>query len=520
MVAKQAKKVTTGTSAVAKKRMPIPTAANAYIIKTKPFVDPNLKPILKEKKQKDADALTAGGRLNNIMPAKPSPKPSTVATTTTTTTTPALTPLPKLNFEEVSTTTTTTTTSTTTTNNSKQQSPDTSVAAAVSTKPVSATKNLKKSKKDVEMTDVVAVEPTQVVAPVVSTPTPTPKPAASKKGSNSQQKKEEEEESKKTVEKKSNKKEVAAAPVVVEAPKKKEAASKKKEVAEKKKEEVVVAAPVVSVEEKKSKKVAPQEKKSTKKEEKKIAGFNILELVIPGTPIKKYIYYKKEVNKKWPVGRTMFITSLPVGCTTLLSVQQLLQSTEIESVHFDNKPTNDDQQQEEETLDSVPAPATTETSNTNCAHVVMTSADSLQSLMQDLSKIELTLPAIESDGLANMVKEFESNYITNYDELQVKLDQMMMDYDKRMLEQKLEKKAMAGVPDDDGFVLVTGSNKNTKPITLEEIRAREEAKKTKNFYTFQQRQQKKQELDNLRKKFEEDKQKISKMSSARKFKPY
>ena len=42
----------------------------------------------------------------------------------------------------------------------------------------------------------------------------------------------------------------------------------------------------------------------------------------------------------------------------------------------------------------------------------------------------------------------------------------------------------------------------------------------KNFYRFQIKEQKMKQLDILRKKFEEDKEKVAKMKDARKFKPY
>ena len=42
----------------------------------------------------------------------------------------------------------------------------------------------------------------------------------------------------------------------------------------------------------------------------------------------------------------------------------------------------------------------------------------------------------------------------------------------------------------------------------------------KNFYRFQIRQEKVEQLEELRKKFEEDKQRVTAMKDARKFKPF
>lgn len=54
-------------------------------------------------------------------------------------------------------------------------------------------------------------------------------------------------------------------------------------------------------------------------------------------------------------------------------------------------------------------------------------------------------------------------------------------------------------------------------------RARKQSKKTtelKNFYRFQIKEEKIKDLDNLRKKFAEDRERVAKMKEQRKFKPF
>ncbi|EGF82547.1 hypothetical protein BATDEDRAFT_86342 [Batrachochytrium dendrobatidis JAM81] len=117
------------------------------------------------------------------------------------------------------------------------------------------------------------------------------------------------------------------------------------------------------------------------------------------------------------------------------------------------------------------------------------------------------------------------------DHLQSQVDQAMSLFDdsEERAKQELEKKHNA--PDDDGFVLVTrGRGKyNTSSdgkgavVTV----AQESAKtlKPKNlglvdFYRFQKREAKRNELAELRRKFEEDKSKIEVLKTKRRFKPY
>ncbi|KAJ3036553.1 Ribosomal RNA-processing protein 7 A [Rhizophlyctis rosea] len=88
------------------------------------------------------------------------------------------------------------------------------------------------------------------------------------------------------------------------------------------------------------------------------------------------------------------------------------------------------------------------------------------------------------------------------------------------------------VPDEDGFVLVTRSrgrrNVNTDASGASVTAARpEEIKKLKpkklevvDFYRFQMRESKRNQLADLRRKFEEDKEKIAKLKASRRFKPY
>lgn len=78
--------------------------------------------------------------------------------------------------------------------------------------------------------------------------------------------------------------------------------------------------------------------------------------------------------------------------------------------------------------------------------------------------------------------------------------------------------AMRNQPDEDGFIKVISKSKSI----FEDIegKPKKKAKELKDFYRFQMRDTKKQQLIDLRIKFEKDKQRVEKAKQVRKFKPY
>ena len=97
--------------------------------------------------------------------------------------------------------------------------------------------------------------------------------------------------------------------------------------------------------------------------------------------------------------------------------------------------------------------------------------------------------------------------------------------------ERREKESKYNMPDEEGFVEVTRGkgrrpNNDGHGASVMAVRAEEaQALKPKDqglvdFYRFQKRELKRDELAELRKKFEQDKQKIAALKEKRKFKPY
>ncbi|KAI9258510.1 SSU rRNA processing protein [Sporodiniella umbellata] len=115
-------------------------------------------------------------------------------------------------------------------------------------------------------------------------------------------------------------------------------------------------------------------------------------------------------------------------------------------------------------------------------------------------------------------------------ELQNEVDTFMVKFKEDEYKKERETLERMNQMDDDGFTVVVRHKKNKTTAgdisvsaisaeMAETMRAKPK-KELINFYRFQTREKKLNELSELRKKFEEDKVKISKLKQSRKFKPY
>lgn len=90
------------------------------------------------------------------------------------------------------------------------------------------------------------------------------------------------------------------------------------------------------------------------------------------------------------------------------------------------------------------------------------------------------------------------------------------EYDRRREEEKQMKKRLTE-PDEEGWITVV-RKRPLRPHTLPQRKRKK--KELLNFYRFQQRETQRQQIAQLRKQFEEDKQRVAEMKTHRKFKPF
>uniref|UniRef100_A0A803W6Y5 Ribosomal RNA processing 7 homolog A n=1 Tax=Ficedula albicollis TaxID=59894 RepID=A0A803W6Y5_FICAL len=130
-------------------------------------------------------------------------------------------------------------------------------------------------------------------------------------------------------------------------------------------------------------------------------------------------------------------------------------------------------------------------------------------------------------GISKWIASYEAS-IVDPKELKAEVDAYMQDYDKKVAEEEAKAAKEEGVPDEEGWVKVT--RKGRKPglprteaanlRVLEKEKQKRARKELLNFYAWQHRETKREHIAQLRKKFEEDKQRIALMRAQRKFRPY
>lgn len=147
------------------------------------------------------------------------------------------------------------------------------------------------------------------------------------------------------------------------------------------------------------------------------------------------------------------------------------------------------------------------------------------SSVEKVSKVKKLVAEDISTGLNRWISEYKSQY-PNPERLQEEINDFMQKFDEE--EQKAEEEAKDQAADDEGWIQV--SRKSTKDafrLTEKGIKSvnekqdvRKKKKELKNFYRFQVTESKKRRIMEMRKKFQEDKEKVEKMKTMRRFRPF
>lgn len=158
------------------------------------------------------------------------------------------------------------------------------------------------------------------------------------------------------------------------------------------------------------------------------------------------------------------------------------------------------------------------------AYVVYEQASSLKKLLKKRQLNALNADGKLLTGIDKWTKEYQER-IPDPVEMQREIDKYMAGYDRQVAEEKVRQETTA--QDDEGWVTVSKSNANTfsqKEAVVgkleEKISTDRQKKELKNFYTFQIREAKKDEIVSLRKKYDRDLKKIQQIKKTKRFKPY
>uniref|UniRef100_A0A8D2CLY0 Ribosomal RNA-processing protein 7 homolog A n=1 Tax=Sciurus vulgaris TaxID=55149 RepID=A0A8D2CLY0_SCIVU len=226
----------------------------------------------------------------------------------------------------------------------------------------------------------------------------------------------------------------------------------------------------------------------------------------------------------WPQKRTLFVLNVPPYCTEECLSRLLSPCGTVQSVELQEKPDLAESSKESKSKFFHPKPI----SGFQVAYVVFQKPSGV------LAALTLKGPLLvstESHPVKSGIHKWISDYadsMTDPEALRIEVDTFMEAYDQKIAAEEEKAKQEEGVPDEEGWVKVTRRGRRPGlPRTeaaslrvLERERRKRARKELLSFYAWQHREAKMEHLAQLRKKFEEDKQRIELMRAQRKFRPY
>ncbi|XP_070580155.1 ribosomal RNA-processing protein 7 homolog A-like [Ptychodera flava] len=264
-----------------------------------------------------------------------------------------------------------------------------------------------------------------------------------------------------------------------------------------------------------------------------VCGFRVMPVKFNAkSDVVRYFYYKvhnaKQGDDTKPAEKTLLVVNVPPYCNEECLERLFSSCGKVERVQFQQRIGQDDRKPQAQTLKTFTEKHVIK--GYKVAYVTFGKEIALKKAKAMKYPEPLLLSTDQYPVLTGM-KKWCKDYFDSWPdakEMQKDIDQYMADYDKRKLEEEEQEAEDEGVPDEDGWVTVTRKGRNPGVARTEANQKKAMAKEKQqnqkkellNFYRFQYRESQREHIAQLRKKFEEDKQKIANMKSARKFKPY
>ncbi|EGV66411.1 hypothetical protein PSN45_002996 [Yamadazyma tenuis] len=279
-----------------------------------------------------------------------------------------------------------------------------------------------------------------------------------------------------------------------------------------------------------------------------IKGFKVLPLKIPNSSVESYIFFKKHEVKLAgdSESRSIFFCNLPIASTTKV-LKKFFQNIAIgatmesftasyltdsaEDVFLDlSKLTSDLDIPSEVDESSAKLPK-------NCGIVTFIDKSAFQLAMNKLKSLSSGYKVVEWPLEAN---SFGSQYflgkyhsqVLDVETLSNSVSQALIDFDKAEKDSIEHLSNQRELVDEDGFTLVVGPQRKTKAGILgqqksaiakaesQKAQAKMKKKQKEDFYRFQLREKKKEEMNELLRKFKADQEKVRAMSDKKRFRPY
>ncbi|KXN69375.1 hypothetical protein CONCODRAFT_79347, partial [Conidiobolus coronatus NRRL 28638] len=253
--------------------------------------------------------------------------------------------------------------------------------------------------------------------------------------------------------------------------------------------------------------------------------------------VKEHVNYTNDPAT--PSGRTLFLLNLPVDATQQDIKKFFGSAGKVLTVDFKssnshklNSSINKSTTPTEKALRHLFQPNDSTQFNVpgNFALVVFLEEEGLKKVFKWGNKVQKwELQRLETNqiGLNFFKKQYQEERV-DMDKLTVFVNEYISELEKHKAKQEKIQLKSSNEPDEDGFVTVSYTNSNkgasNDGITVKAFKADEvievKKKEQSSFYRFQTRENKRDQLAQLRSKFEEDKKKIANMKAKRQFKPY
>ncbi|KAI5719933.1 hypothetical protein M8J76_016795 [Diaphorina citri] len=259
-------------------------------------------------------------------------------------------------------------------------------------------------------------------------------------------------------------------------------------------------------------------------------GYTVLSLKFNENCTETYIFLKKhnvrDQSSATPKDRTLFIQGLPPYTTKELlkpvfekfgKVHKIILHTKL-NVKLEDKEKGTSNYFEEKPKGGF-----------KVGYIVFQNESSVRKVLEHPVSESLLLTSFKDKnqlniGLNSWKLEYNASQVDQA-EMKKEIDEYMAAWDEKKAREDEEEK---NKPGEEGWEVVTRKGRNPgiarKDSVNKQILSKERNKRSKkqllNFYTFQIKESKMNHLESLRKKFEEDKQKIDVLKKSRRFKPF
>ncbi|ODV66237.1 hypothetical protein HYPBUDRAFT_112218 [Hyphopichia burtonii NRRL Y-1933] len=279
-----------------------------------------------------------------------------------------------------------------------------------------------------------------------------------------------------------------------------------------------------------------------------IKGFQVLPLALPKSKEDgvHYMYFKKHEQKGGQSGnRSIFLVNVPIETNTSV-VKRYLQEVAIgatlesyvpslltdspEDIHIDLTSLTSDlkvsgKDEQYEVSSKLPK---------NCGIITFIDKPAFQIAFNSLKKLasdskvsKWPLPAL---GSSHFLSNLQAQLLEP-SKLSKDVASALVEFNRAEKESAESLQQQTELVDEDGFTLVVGSHRKTKAgimgkqklastTELEKAQSKLKKKEKQDFYRYQLRQRKKEEMNDLLSKFRLDQERVKQMKEKKRFKPY